>query len=379
MSPVGVVLVGAHGHGRWHLDNLRALTAAGRVRLAGICDLTPVDAVDLEGLGVPEQSADLARLLSRTWARVAIVATPIPTHADLTLTAVAHGAHVLLEKPPAATYADFERTLAGVTGSGRVCQVGFQSLGSGAIPVIRRLVAEGAIGRVRGIGAAGAWHRDSSYYARAPWAGRRSVGGVAVADGALTNPFAHALATALAVDGSEGAGDVDAIEVELYRAHPIEADDTGCLRLRTARGTVVTVAVTLCAPDRNEPYLLIHGDRGRITLTYTLDRVELERDGTTDTFTCTRTDLLSNLVDHLDGEAEPLVPLHRTAAFMRVLEAVRTAPDPRPITAEQQHVTVAGGVTRRILPGAAEHVAASAEHLALFSELDIPWAKKDHP
>ncbi len=110
------------------------------------------------------------------------------------------------------------------------------------------------MGEIVGIGAAGAWQRDASYYARAPWAGRRGLGGVPVVDGALTNPFAHATATALALDGDTGADGLREVGVELFRANPIEADDTSCLRLVTARDTTITVAVTLCAtrlPDRD--------------------------------------------------------------------------------------------------------------------------------
>jgi predicted dehydrogenase len=175
---------------------------------------------------------------------------------------------VLLEKPPTPTLAGFERLLEGLSQHGRVCQVGFQSLGSHAVSAVRALMAEGAVGRIVGIGAAGAWQRDVSYYARAPWAGRRSLGGVPVVDGALTNPFAHAAATALALDGDSGEEGLQDVGVELFRANPIEADDTSALRLVTARGTKVTVAVTLCADRVVEPYLVVHGTRGRITLHY---------------------------------------------------------------------------------------------------------------
>ncbi|MEU6037559.1 Gfo/Idh/MocA family oxidoreductase [Actinomadura sp. NPDC047616] len=375
----GVILAGAHGHGRRHLDNLRRAAATGTVRLAGVCDLRPVDEASLTGFDpAPEQSPDLPGLIDRTGAEIVIVATPIPTHADLTLAAVARGAHVLLEKPPAATYADFERIAAGVRDAGRACQIGFQSLGSEAIPAVRALIADGAIGRVRGIGAAGAWQRTSAYFARAPWAGRRRVDGTDVVDGALTNPFAHALATALAVDGAEGPDDVADVELELFHAFPIESDDTSCLRLRTSHGTVVTVAVTLCAPRRNEPYLIVHGDEGRVVLTYTRDEVRLERPGRDPLVSVhPRTDLLDNLLAHVRGGAGLLVPPQRTAAFMRVLDAVRTAPDPLPIPDGRQRVSDVDGVRHRELPGIEALVAASAERLALFSELDAAWAVRE--
>src|SRR6476620_8579501 len=212
MSTVDIVLAGARGHGRWHLDNIRRLQDKGIVRLAGICELTPLTPGEIpEGLAAPEQSADFGALLDTTGARIAVICTPIPTHTDLALTAARKGVHLLLEKPPAPSYAEFRRMADGVAAAGVVCQIGFQSLGSHAVPAIRKLIAEGALGRVTGIGGAGAWVRDEAYYRRAHWAGRRRLDGADVVDGVLTNPLAHAVATALALDGSTRAEDVTGI------------------------------------------------------------------------------------------------------------------------------------------------------------------------
>jgi len=369
MEPVRVVLAGAHGHGHWHLNNLRRLTAAGLVRLVGVCDVRPVEPELLTGLGEPELSADLTELIKRTRAEITILVTPIHTHADLAMQALAAGSHLLLEKPPTATLADFDRVATAVDRSGLACQVGFQSLGSQAIPAVRKLIADGAIGRVRGIGVAGAWERPVSYYTRVPWAGRRRMDGVDVVDGALTNPFAHAIATALALTDAP----VETTEVELYHANEIEADDTSSIRVRLADGTVVTVAVSLCADRRHEPYVVVHGETGRITLTYTTDEVRLNDDPPV---VYPRTDLLENLVAHVRDGAELLVPLHRTSGFMGVMEAVRRAPDPLPIPDEFQRreTDEDGRLTRRVLPGVETLVARSADRLALFSELDVPWS-----
>jgi predicted dehydrogenase len=254
-TPVAVVLVGLHGHGRWHLRNLGRLQQAGApVRLAGICDTRPPTNDQRELIGDVPVTARLDELLDAVRPGVTIVCTPIHTHAELALTAAAAGSDVLLEKPPTSALVEFERLVSGMAATGRACQVGFQSLGSHAVGYVRSLIAGDAVGDVVGIGAAGAWQRDSSYYARAPWAGRRSLGDVAVVDGALTNPFAHATATALALDGESGENGLRDVRVELFRANPIEADDTSCVRLVTARGTTITVAVTLCAERTGEPY-----------------------------------------------------------------------------------------------------------------------------
>ncbi|MEE1800236.1 Gfo/Idh/MocA family oxidoreductase [Streptomyces sp. JV176] len=384
-GPLPVVLAGARGHGRTHLVNIHRLEQAGLVRLVGICELKPLSEEELAGFGAPEQSDDFAGLLERTGARIAVLCTPIHTHTELALIAADHGVHTLLEKPTTPSYGEYERLLAGLAERGTACQVGFQSLGSHALDAIARLVADGAIGAVHGIGAAGAWVRDDAYYRRVPWAGRRSLNGRDVVDGVLTNPLAHAVATALRLDGSERAEDIAEIELEQFRANDIEADDTSCLRVRTAKGTRITVAVTLCAEQAGEPYVVVHGSRGRITFWYKQDRVLVERtdgwadgdgNGAVDRAGTVhgRTDLLENLVAHLRDGTELLVPAPRTGAFMRIVEAVRTGPLPTPLPADAWYGVPGEKAPRRVVKGIDALVAASADTLSTFSELGAGWA-----
>ncbi|GAA3782797.1 Gfo/Idh/MocA family protein [Streptomyces phyllanthi] len=372
-APLPVVLAGARGHGRWHLANIRRLADKGLVRLAGVCELTPLTEEELDGLGTPEQSADFGALLDSTGAAVAVVCTPIPTHTDLALTAAQRGVHLLLEKPPAPSYAEFRRMADGVAEAGVACQIGFQSLGSHAMPAIRELVAKGTIGEVVGIGGAGAWARDEAYYRRAPWAGKRRLNGVDVIDGALTNPLAHAVATGLALAGTTRAEDVTGIETELLRANDIESDDTSCVRITAADGGRVTVAATLCAERPGEPYVLVHGTSGRITFWYKQDRVLVQRAGHgPEEIEYGRTDLLENLVAHLVDGDELLVTPDETGAFMKVVEAIRQAPDPVALPSGAWHL--APEENRRVVDGVDALVASAADTLALYSELGAPWA-----
>lgn len=373
--PLPVVLAGARGHGRSHLLAVRELERSGLVRLAGICELRPLDAGELDGFGSPEQSTDFDALLASTGAGIAIVCTPIQTHTELALTAARRGAHLLLEKPPAPSFAEFRRMADGVAAAGVACQIGFQSLGSHAVPAIRKLIEEGAVGELLGVGAAGAWVRDEAYFRRAPWAGRRRLDGTDVVDGALTNPLAHAVATALALAGADRSDDVLHVETELLRAHAIEADDTSCVRVLTAHGTQVTVAATLCAATTAEPYVVVHGSRGRITFWYRQDRVLLQRAGHgPEELSYGRTPLLDNLVAHVTEGRDLLVPPAATGAFMRVVEAVRLAPDPLPLPAGAWRTAPGESAPRRIVDGIDRLVDASADTLRLYSELDAPWA-----
>ncbi|WP_338695239.1 Gfo/Idh/MocA family oxidoreductase [Streptomyces sp. Q6] len=381
-APVPVVLAGARGHGRWHLANLRRLADAGRVTLAGVCELTPLTDEESAGFTGVAQSADLGALLDTTGARVAIVCTPIPTHTDLALIAAERGVHLLLEKPPAPSYGEYRRMADGVAAAGIACQIGFQSLGSHAVPHIRALVRDGLIGEPLGIGAAGAWARDEAYYRRAPWAGRRRFDdGSDVLDGVLTNPLAHAVATALALDGATGADDLTDIRTELFRANAIEADDTSYVELGTRHGSRITVAATLCAERPDEPYVVVHGSRGRITFWYKQDRVLVQRAGHGPEETVHgRTDLLENLLDHLatDGATPLLVTPATTGAFMRVVEAIRRAPDPLALPAEAWSALPGDrdGTVRRVVHGIDGLVAASADTLTGYTGLGAFWARQ---
>ena len=70
---------------------------------------------------------------------------------------------------------DFDRLLAAEAASGRVVQVGFQSLGSDTLALF---ASDGlGIGPVTRVGAVGAWSRPLAYWRRSPWAGHRSLDG----------------------------------------------------------------------------------------------------------------------------------------------------------------------------------------------------------
>lgn len=374
--PTRVVLAGAHGHGHAHVRNLGRLVRSGAVTVAGVCDPVPVRDDVLAGLGGPPWSADLADLLARTEPDIVIICTPIHTHAELAVTAMEAGAHVLLEKPPAPGRDEYDRIARAAERTGRACQVGFQDLASTALPVIARLVGDGAIGDPLGVSGACAWVRTTRYFTRSPWAGRRVLAGRPVVDGALTNPFAHAVASALRLAGAGGPADLARVEVELYHANAIESDDTSCVRVHTRHGPPVTVAATLCATADHEPALVVHGTRGRVTLAYKRGEVALEADGARETAVYPRTDLLENLIAHLarPDAVELLVPLRATGAFTAVLDAVRAAPDPAEI-AEPHRVRVADAHGDRfVVTGVDDLVAASAAGRALYSELGTPWA-----
>jgi predicted dehydrogenase len=366
---VTVALIGANGHGRHHRRHLATLPG---VRLVALADTRPIE----PDPPVPADAGiftDHRRLLTEAKPDVVVICTPPHTHLPIAVDALQAGADVLLEKPPVQTLAEHHLLSAVLRETGRVCQVGFQALGSRAAT----LLWDNLPGQVTGIAAAASWQRDDAYYARAPWAGRRQVDGRPVIDGVLVNPLAHALMQGLATAVAAGAGTVAELEVERYRVRSIEADDTAFARIRFHGGPDLVAAVTLAGEDFIAGEIIVTGTGGRAVLEYPTDRLLLPCDPRMHTVDG-RTGLLENLLAHRADPDVPLIaPLSRTAPFTAVLEGL-TGPDvPPPPRRGPRHV-VARGDGVRVIRGINEVVREAAERRALPSESGVAWAVRPY-
>ena len=373
-----IALVGVHGFGERHLANLARLEASGAVELVAVADPHPPQ----DGKLGPSVAvfATLDQLLASGPAPdVVILATPIQTHAPLALAALAAGCDVYVEKPPVASMAQFQQMAAAADASGKLVQVGFQSLGSLALPAIRTSIESGEIGDVLGLSAQGMWLRTKGYFKRSRWAGKRSLEGTDVVDGVATNALAHAVATGLHMAGAHTVADVVSVETDLYRANNTESDDTSVIRVRTAAGQTLLCALTLCAPEQQNPSVTVHGTRGDITFFYTEDEVVTTTAAGERRAAFGRTDLLENLLEARSTGTALLCGLQDTGAFTSVLEAIRTAPDPQEIPAEFITWEGEGDDAHPVVNGIPELIERAAKAQATFAGLGVPWARSLPP
>jgi predicted dehydrogenase len=371
-----VALIGANGHGLWHRRAITPLHESGRLRLVGLCDVRPIEPAP--GAPIPEGArlfTDHRELLPAVRPDVAVICTPPHTHLDIASDALRAGCDVLLEKPPVLSLAEHRRLAAVLAETGRSCQVGFQALGSAALARLTAAIEAGRLGTVTAIGVCGSWQRDDAYYQRSPWAGRRTLGGRPVLDGAVANPFAHALMQILAIaQASTDKAQVCIVEVERYRVRPIEVDDTACLRVTFASGLTATLAVTLCGEDFIAGEITVDGTAGASVLEYPTDRLRLPGELELSEVPG-RVSLLENLLDHRADRSVPLLaPLSTTEPFTAVLEAVQAAPEPTRI--DERWLAYSGATPARhvTVAGVNEAIRRAVRHRALFSELSLPWA-----
>ncbi|MGC4892486.1 Gfo/Idh/MocA family protein [Micromonospora sp. DT31] len=379
-GPPRVALVGANGHGRWHRRVIAPLHAAGLLRLVALVDVRQVQ-VEPDAPVPPRARifTDHREMLAASRPDVVVICTPPHTHLPIALDALDAGADLLLEKPPVLDLAGHRTLLAAAAAAGRAVQVNFQALGSAALTELTDALAAGRLGPVTGVATVAAWQRPDAYYARSPWAGRRSVDGRPTLDGALANPLAHALMQCLAVAASVTGAPVRParIEVERYRVRPIEVDDTTVLRLTPHAGPPVLAALTLAAEEHVAGEVLVTGGRGRAVLEYPTDRLCLPGDPGPRPVPGRR-GMLANLLDHRAYGTPLAAPLARTGPFTAVLDALRAAPEPTLLGGDLVRTRGDGPDLVRMLRGIGAVLRTAAETGALPSEAGVPWAVRPY-
>jgi predicted dehydrogenase len=145
-SKHGLVIVGT---GFGCLTHLPAFRAAGFDVRALVGRDPEKTAARAERFGVPHTSTSLSDALALPGVTAVSIATPPHTHLGLVLEAVAAGKHVVCEKPFALDADDARTMLDAAERAGVVHMIGTEFRFGTAQALLRRVVAEGAIGRPR--------------------------------------------------------------------------------------------------------------------------------------------------------------------------------------------------------------------------------------
>lgn len=384
---IRAALVGVSGYGRWHLLMAVEQMLLGRLKLVG--------ATVING---KEQSA-ICRRLERQGVRVfasfdemmaalageidlLMLPTGIQWHAPMTIAGLQAGAHVLVEKPVAATLQEVDAIIAARAAGDRLVAVGFQDLYVSAAHDIKTRVLSGEIGRLRRVVVRGQWPRSSAYYGRNAWAGRLKLDGKWVLDSPVSNAFAHFLMLALfwAGDGPATVAELVELDAELYRAGRIESFDTASLRIKTANGVEILFYGSHAGREEFVPEVKLCGDAGSITWVY--ERAyTIRRAGRPDESLAvpdqldTRLRVLDAMLDRLEGGSSFIVTPEMAREHTRVIDALH---DYFPIhTVPAAHVESKageGGIFHRIRDFDTL-VTTAAERGTLYSATGAPWAR----
>jgi predicted dehydrogenase len=223
-----------------------------------------------EAYGVPETVTDWRELVSREEVDVVDVCTPPGTHAEIARAAAAAGKAVLCEKPLALTYAEAASALAAVTQAGVHHAVGFNYRRLPAVALMRRMIAESAVGEVRLWRASFLSDEFTDPATPYDWRFDRAMGGTTISDlGShlidmalwMVGPIASTCAqteTFITERGLPGGGSM-----------PVTVDDAASALLRFTSGAIGTLEVARAAVRRPCDFTVeVNGSTGSLRFDY---------------------------------------------------------------------------------------------------------------
>ena len=141
-----VALIGAGQIARVHLSCLKTLPGA---EIAAVCDLSPAVAESIaERYGVPAWFTNHVAMLGDMKPDIVHVTTPPTSHFRLAMDALESGAHVLVEKPAAATLAELEQLVRYARERQRMLTEDYNYVFNHATREIARWVDTGTLGAV---------------------------------------------------------------------------------------------------------------------------------------------------------------------------------------------------------------------------------------
>lgn len=169
-----IIGTGAIAHA--HAEALAALDD--RARLVAVVDVDADRAAAFAQRFAPDAAVytDAAELLAAQPLDLVHVCTPPQTHVPLAIAAIDAGVPVLVEKPTALSLAEMDRLVDASVTAGVPALTVFQHRFGAAARRLRRLAAEGVLGRPLTATCETLWYRGPDYF-ELPWRGRWAVEG----------------------------------------------------------------------------------------------------------------------------------------------------------------------------------------------------------
>ena len=141
----GIALIGAGTVAHLHAKGVVQCSDA---VLSGVYDIDPVRSGRLVSNYGGKSYRSFDELLGDSTVKIVHILTPVETHVELSVACLESGRHVLLEKPVAATGEEIGTLIDASARTGRLCIPGHNYIHSPRITRMKRLIAEGAFGRI---------------------------------------------------------------------------------------------------------------------------------------------------------------------------------------------------------------------------------------
>jgi UDP-N-acetyl-2-amino-2-deoxyglucuronate dehydrogenase len=237
-----------------HADALALLPST---RLVAVTDVVGSAAEAFAAARGCAAEPDLDALLARPDVEVVSVCVPSGLHAEVAVRAAKAGKHLVVEKPIDVTLEAADRLIEAARSAGVALTVISQHRFDAGLIDARRLLDEGALGRLVLGEASTKWYRGQEYYESAPWRGTHAMDG-----GSLLNQGVHYVDLLRWCMGPVA----EVTAVCSTQTHQIEVEDTSLAIVSFASGAVGTILSTTAAFPGFPQRLEITGTEGTVTI-----------------------------------------------------------------------------------------------------------------
>ena len=267
---VGIGVVGygmmgkAHSYAYTVAPVMRSLPYRPRLRVISGRDEAKVSRA-AAAYGFETWTADWRDLIQRPNVDIVDICTPPGTHTEIASAAAAAGKSVICEKPLAITYAQAASAVDAVKRAGVLNAVGFNYRRLPAVSLMKRMVDEGAVGKVRLLRAT--WLSDEFVDSAIPfdWRFDRLAGGTTIAD--LGSHLVD-MATWMAGDIAEVCGQSATFIRERSR-RAVTVDDASSALVRFESGARGVFEMARVAVRRPCDFTIeVNGDSGTLVFEY---------------------------------------------------------------------------------------------------------------
>jgi UDP-N-acetyl-2-amino-2-deoxyglucuronate dehydrogenase len=235
----------------------RAIASLSGARLVAVTDVEPDRAASLARAHDCVAEPDLDALLARDDVDVVCVCVPSGLHADVGIRAVAAGKHLAVEKPLDVSLAAADRLLEAARQAGVVLTVISQHRFDPGLLELRRLLGNGALGRLVLGEASTKWYRSQAYYDSSAWRGTWALDG-----GSLMNQGIHYADLLLWSMGPVA----EVTALFSTQTHQIEVEDSALAVLRFESGALGTVVTSTAVFPGFAQRLEISGTSGTVVI-----------------------------------------------------------------------------------------------------------------
>lgn len=135
------------GLGKMGMSHAAILGGLPNVELVAACDMDSLLQSAFKKLTKIRMYTDYKKMIEEVKPDCVYVVTPTKLHYDMVMFALEHGCHVFCEKPFALTVEQGEKMVAAAKARGLVNQVGYHNRYIGTFNEMKRLLAEGVIGK----------------------------------------------------------------------------------------------------------------------------------------------------------------------------------------------------------------------------------------